>query len=412
MFVRREGNPGVILFVHGISGNSKETWQNGTAYWPAIVRDDPLFNGMDIAVLDYPSKFFGQGYDIDGLAEEFGRIAMDSDKDLGLNLPKYERIVVIAHSMGGIVVRKFIINTPDIRNKIKGLFLFSTPMDGSSLANVLSTISDNPAVKQLRRPKDNDEFIRRLRTAWKKTRPRFNIPTTCGYETQDTGWWIFARRVVTDLSADQLCDEGLTQLERDHFYVVKPTSRNDSIHMLLRQGYADLYPDATETLNEELNSPVAIARCDVDRYGADLSGAMADELHRAGVAWRYTRRLPEDWFDTYKPYLWRKHPPKLLVIHLSCFQQGNESPESAAERTKDFIELMKTLKPDRTKLLVYSGAFFADRNFLRNNIPRDLSTSYLREQRLFTLPMTPKKAFSQDIPARRAFRDLVLEALR
>ena len=60
------GNQSVIVFVHGIFGDSVSTWTNANgAYWPALLATDPFFSHYDIYVYQYPSRFFGTSFSID-----------------------------------------------------------------------------------------------------------------------------------------------------------------------------------------------------------------------------------------------------------------------------------------------------------------------------------------------------------
>ena len=49
----------VIVFVHGVMGNPKDTWTNdGTkASFPTLVAKDKTFDDADIYVFGYPTKF-------------------------------------------------------------------------------------------------------------------------------------------------------------------------------------------------------------------------------------------------------------------------------------------------------------------------------------------------------------------
>ncbi|MEC8483507.1 MAG: alpha/beta fold hydrolase, partial [Pseudomonadota bacterium] len=128
-FERKEGAPTLLVFVHGFVGNGTDTWTNEetTAYWPAIVSKDPLFDRADILVYDYPSSFISQNITINELAKRM-EIELRSS---GVNIQAYEEVLFVAHSMGGLVVRQYLLANPDIANHVKGLFLFATPMKGS-----------------------------------------------------------------------------------------------------------------------------------------------------------------------------------------------------------------------------------------------------------------------------------------
>jgi len=55
---------GVIVFVHGLMGDSTTTWTNQStrAYWPDLISHDKLFDGFDIYVYEYPSPRIAHTY--------------------------------------------------------------------------------------------------------------------------------------------------------------------------------------------------------------------------------------------------------------------------------------------------------------------------------------------------------------
>jgi len=97
------GNQSVIVFVHGIFGDSTTTWtnRNGT-YWPELLKSDPFFDTYDAYVYEYPSRFFGSGFSIDEISENM-RLIFDTDL-----ITHYKDIIFVSHSMGGLVTRSYL----------------------------------------------------------------------------------------------------------------------------------------------------------------------------------------------------------------------------------------------------------------------------------------------------------------
>jgi triacylglycerol esterase/lipase EstA (alpha/beta hydrolase family) len=132
-FIRRSANADtVIIFVHGIMGDSQSTWtaQNG-AYWPALLTRDQTFDGADIFVYSYPTGFWAT-LSIDELAENM-RAVLISD---GLNA--YRKLVFVSHSMGGLVTRAYLLKNRDIAGRTAFAYFFSTPTTGSQRASIAS----------------------------------------------------------------------------------------------------------------------------------------------------------------------------------------------------------------------------------------------------------------------------------
>jgi len=80
-YVRHNQNNGVIVFVHGVMGDSTDTWTNPVtkAYWPDLLARDPVFNGFNIYVYGYPSPLVGRSYTIDELADNMRLVLNQAD---------------------------------------------------------------------------------------------------------------------------------------------------------------------------------------------------------------------------------------------------------------------------------------------------------------------------------------------
>jgi pimeloyl-ACP methyl ester carboxylesterase len=96
-------NHGVIVFVHGILGDERTTWTNGSSYWPEMLMHDHTFDGQDIYLYHYPSPRLGQAFTIDEVAENM-RSVLTTDGVL-----QHTEITFVSHSMGGIVTRALIL---------------------------------------------------------------------------------------------------------------------------------------------------------------------------------------------------------------------------------------------------------------------------------------------------------------
>src|ERR1041384_7667098 len=74
-YIKRDSNrKDVIVFVHGVLGDAKATWNNDDshAYWPSLVRDDPAFSSANVWVFGYSSPKIKNAQSIEELAQKLG----------------------------------------------------------------------------------------------------------------------------------------------------------------------------------------------------------------------------------------------------------------------------------------------------------------------------------------------------
>lgn len=117
---RPSGAKRVLVLIHGITGDGTSSWtnHNGT-YWPSIMKGDSEFQDFDIYVYEYPTDAFGQCLPITDLANTM-RTHLKNDNVFS----EHEQVVFLAHSMGGLVIRQFLLrNREAVDNGATSAFL-------------------------------------------------------------------------------------------------------------------------------------------------------------------------------------------------------------------------------------------------------------------------------------------------
>lgn len=132
-------SPMAVVFVHGLLSDGETCWlhQNGT-YWPELLSRHEALESMGIYEFTYHTDFFSGSYNLGNIVDAL-KECLHLD---GVNQAR--RIVFVAHSMGGIVARRYVVQRCDElveRGSELGLFLIASPSLGSSYANWLSPIA-------------------------------------------------------------------------------------------------------------------------------------------------------------------------------------------------------------------------------------------------------------------------------
>ncbi|KAI1137581.1 NACHT and WD domain protein [Hypoxylon sp. FL0543] len=136
-----------LVFVHGLRGGSTKTWRKGNdprMFWPQLWL--PMESGLrNVSVHSF-------GYDSDWAStkrsildvHDFGRSLLEEMR----NSPHLRKnpsgpIILLGHSMGGLVIKKAFIlakDVPDFQDRIKCIFFLATPHRGSDYAAILNKI--------------------------------------------------------------------------------------------------------------------------------------------------------------------------------------------------------------------------------------------------------------------------------
>lgn len=141
-WIRELGDPAspmAVVFVHGLLSDGETCWlhQSGT-YWPELISREDAIRDVGIYEFTYHTDFFSGSYNLSNIVDALKEcLRLD-----GVN--QAHKIVFVAHSMGGIVVRRYVVQRCDElvkRGAELGLFLIASPSLGSSYANWLSPIA-------------------------------------------------------------------------------------------------------------------------------------------------------------------------------------------------------------------------------------------------------------------------------
>lgn len=144
---------GDIIFVHGLGGTARKTWswdRNVAYFWPVWLAEEDGLSSYRIFTYGYNSNFKGAGTNLN---------IIDFAKDLLFQMLVFsdgfgddcvpigrQPIIFIAHSMGGLVVKKaYVLGKHEgqyahIISKIHGIMFLATPHRGAQYAKILNNI--------------------------------------------------------------------------------------------------------------------------------------------------------------------------------------------------------------------------------------------------------------------------------
>jgi len=231
-FRHRSSTKTAIVLLHGFSGDADKTW----GQFPRFLVDAPRLKGWDVWSLGFPTSLYPE---IRGFWQADPGIELIA-KELRTQcakggLAQYERLVIIAHSMGGLVAQRAIVDFPEVAERVDALFLFGVPSLGLAKARIFRLLKLQ--VKDMAR---GGAFITDLRKRWSARYPDnsepFELHAIAGNRDQfvppSSSLEAFPR-------AHHYCVPG------QHVSLVKPTAAADACVQFVINGICRRAPGAT-----------------------------------------------------------------------------------------------------------------------------------------------------------------------
>lgn len=217
---RHQGSPAAVVFLHGFFGHPEKTW----GLFPTLMLDDRRLDGWDLFSVGYSTDLqidipaiWTAAPDLPRLARLL-RTVMRHDEALR----EVQVISIVAHSMGGLVVQRALVDDPELARRTHSVILFGTPSGG-----LFKAILGRFLKRQVRDMARDSSFITRLRADWLEkfgaTRP-FRMVVTAGdrdeFVPSESAWTGFA-------------DETIEAAYGDHLSLVKPDDRGHLSYQIL-----------------------------------------------------------------------------------------------------------------------------------------------------------------------------------
>jgi pimeloyl-ACP methyl ester carboxylesterase len=236
----------VIVFVHGIFGSSLDSWRNdqtGVHFYDLVANDPALGNNFDIYAYGYPSRFLSSSFSIQEAAEDMSfRLEREG-------IFTYKKVVIVAHSMGGLIAMRMLLTQPETflkrtHPRVSVMVQFGTPHEGANIAAFARHFLPNAGLPQMlpRLQSDISDLIDR---DWSNDRRTDEIrpELICGYEMEKT----YGDLIVDKASATRGCSR-VSAIPADHLTIVKPANVDSPAYVLLSVALSHVMGPVPETL--------------------------------------------------------------------------------------------------------------------------------------------------------------------
>ena len=229
-----------IIFVHGLGANRRMTWHHQNQgdsdydennFWPRWLGEDLANQGIaaNIWLFGYDSKKFF--LEVGNTAERYDQARLFLGYLVSKELTK-RPIFVIAHSMGGLVVKEMLgvaeNQYPQIFEQIRGIVFLATPHQGADIASLVNRLGLGSL--NMRELQANNADLRRLDEQYVRQASLQNWGTLPFYEMYPT-WGI---RVVDENSANPRVpnQEPILPVPKDHINIAKCDSKDELVYEL------------------------------------------------------------------------------------------------------------------------------------------------------------------------------------
>jgi triacylglycerol esterase/lipase EstA (alpha/beta hydrolase family) len=281
----------LILFIHGLTGD-KMTWVNesGMSFSDLLMQDKDLKKKFDIADFTYYSKLVTStaGKVVQSLASKLfsgisKKVMLNLDVDditdlliteLKVKCSEYQNVVIIAHSLGGLIAKSTILKAKDDKSipPIRIFISLAVPHDGANLAIVAQYLNSNIQLENLKPLSQN---VKVLNNNWIQT-PVDQLPQTIYFQ----GKYDMIVPSTSSIGYQQNAQE-VIYLEEDHSSIAKPASVEATLYLAVMKTIKEMLNNA------DVSDVLRIQKLDdEDRYNDEIFvlKLMIADVHNKNVS--------------------------------------------------------------------------------------------------------------------------------
>ncbi|MBU1391717.1 MAG: alpha/beta hydrolase [Gammaproteobacteria bacterium] len=247
-WVKKDDRPNLIVFIHGLKGGV-ETWSydDNTSFPNLFKSQTDFISDFDIACFDYFTTFTETYGKAKGILRKLFTSFNTKEKNLPIDelsellkteidLTDYQNIILIAHSMGGLVAKSCILKQLEEKHvsNIRGLISLAVPHSGALIANIGGLVSNNVQLQDL---SVLSPILDKLNRDWIHTA---NTPcATYIYASHDD----FVKK-ESALAVDAL-KNNIMAINADHSSICKPRDVNESSFRAVKKHIEKIKSDFT-----------------------------------------------------------------------------------------------------------------------------------------------------------------------
>ncbi|KAJ9646807.1 hypothetical protein H2204_000499 [Knufia peltigerae] len=339
-----------IIFVHGLGGHSYKTWskdRNKDYFWPGLwLPQDPKIRRARLFTYGYDSSLTGpkRASNILGFARTL-LFDMRNSRGQQTNSIRVGEapIIFVAHSMGGLVVKKAYLlaqhdkSCEELARSISGIIFLSTPHHGSSLADTLDLILQSILQQKrsfIKELQINSSAIEDINEGFRHVAQKLSIISF--YEELYTVVLTRPLMIVTrDSAILGYQNEQIRGLNADHHTVCKFENDRDPSFTIVRdtlRGLVEKFStDATKPTDFENSRTINLVKkfLGMSRTDAEDLGTLRKLWVPGSCEWILTNSTIRVWLeDTSRSHLvWYNAPPgggkSVLSSFLGHYLQSN-----------------------------------------------------------------------------------------
>ncbi len=274
----------LVIFVPGLCGSSEQTWTNQPSgfNFPSELAQDL----DDVYVMSF--GFASQLERGPSLLSITDHLTFEMDELFRER--NYVNIIFIAHSMGGIIAREYVLRRqPNVHPQIdvSKIITLATPNNGAELARLAWLIPRNRQIQELRHVDQGNTFLESLNSDWNRAfkaqgHPR-NIKLYAGYEQLPMS---ISGELVSLSSAITFADQPMG-FQKTHIEIAKPTDWSDSLYRWVKASVQEIPTTHQPDLVLEFGSPKALIF-----KVKNQTEIVADNLHYGFGIWDLDEGFP------------------------------------------------------------------------------------------------------------------------